>query len=143
MRALRVTASLLVLFATAAARPDGAVRKEHVRLQLSTESGAAGRARIVTRGLIIIAPTPTTGRQPWQVVRTMDVPGELLLAGIGEADVRLVDSTATLVANVVQIRRDPPPAQRLSGRGLRVSRSAYTEPYTIVPLGDARVSDRR
>lgn len=142
MPSLRITIPTLALLATAAWAPETA-RKEHVRIELGTESGAAGQARIVTRGLIIIAPTPTTGRQPWQVVRTMDVPGELLLGGIGEADVRLVDSAATLVANVVQIRRDPPPAQRLTGRGFRVSRSAYTEPYTIVPLGDARVSDRR
>lgn len=143
MRTLRVATPLVALLFIAAA-PTRDVRKEHVRLQVTTESGADARARIVTRGLVIIAPTPTTsGRQPWQVVRTMDVPGELLLGGIGEADVRLVDSTATLVANVVQIRRDPPPAQHLVGRGFRVSRSAYTEPFTITPLDDARVSDRR
>jgi hypothetical protein len=133
--------SLLVFALTAWTRHEA--RKEHVQLQLSTQSGNPARVRVITRGLFLIMPELTVRRQPWQVITTVSAPTQLTLAGIGEADIRLADSSASLFVQVTQVREGASPVQRLRGRSFRVSRATFTEPYRVTALENLPVSDRR
>ena len=110
------------------------LRKEHVRLRLATQSGAPAQVRLVTRGLIAITPKLTTGHQPWQVIATLSVPTEVALAGVGEADIASVDSAVVLVVDAQEVRANPPPARRIIGSAIRISRSSYTETFRLTPL---------
>jgi len=122
-------AGLLVVAVAAWTRTDA--RKEFVRLQLSSSSGAAARVHVTSRGLIIIAPQPKHGRYPAQVDTTISAPVELTFAGIGEADFEIVDPARTLVVDVTQVRQQAPPVEHLVGTGFRVSRTTYSEPYRV------------
>jgi hypothetical protein len=132
---------LMVVALTAWTRKDA--RKEYVRLQLSTRSGAPALVHVTTRGLIALTPRLSQARQPWQVIATISAPSELSFGGVGEADIRLVDSAATLIVDVTQVRQSAPPAQRLVGQAFRVSRAAYTDPFRVTALEDDATSYRR
>jgi hypothetical protein len=123
------TFGLLVVAATAWTRAD--VRKEFVRLQLSSRSGAAVRVHVATHGLVILEPRPTPPPQPAELTTTLTTPITLTLAGVGEADLDVVDSTTTLVVDVTQVRANAPPVQHLTGRAFRIARTAYTEAYRV------------
>lgn len=123
------TLGLLVLAVTAWTRADA--RKEFVRLRLSSTSGAAVRVDVATHGLIILEPHPTAPPQPSEYTTTLATPITLTLAGIGQADLDVVDSTTTLVVDVTQVRANAPPVQHLTGRSFRVARTTYTEPYRV------------
>lgn len=130
MRMLRAAAylGLLVIALTAFRRTDA--RKEFVWLQVSSSSGTPVHLRVSTRGLIVIAPLPSRGRFPVHDT-TLSTPVDLTLAGIGEADLEIVDSPAKLVVDVKQVRPNAPPAQRLTGKAFRVSRVSYLELYQV------------
>ena len=70
-----------------------------------------------------------------RVITTISTPVTLTLAGIGEADVEVVDSTTTLNVDVTQVRANAPPAQHLAGRAFRVGRATYSELYRVTALG--------
>ena len=123
------TLGLLVLAVTAWTTAD--TRKEFVRLHLSSHSGALVRVHVATHGLIILEPHPAAPPQPAELTTTVVTPTTLTLAGIGEADLDMVDSTTTLVVDVTQVRANAPPVQHLTGRAFRIYRSAYTEPYRV------------
>ncbi|HET7187771.1 MAG TPA: hypothetical protein VFI52_06440 [Gemmatimonadaceae bacterium] len=134
------TLGLLVLAVTAWTRADA--RKEFVRLQLSSPSGALVRVHVATHGLIILEPQSRGGQPPAEVSTTISTPITLTLAGIGEAHVEVVDSTTTLNVDVTQVRANAPPVQHLTGRAFRIGRSAYTEPYRVSVIEHATISER-
>mgnify|MGYP001544468830 CR=1 FL=1 len=138
MKILRAVGCVGLLLVTLTAWTGRHVRKELVRLQLSTRSGAPAQVRVVTRGLFAMAPPLSHARQA-----TVSTPVELSFGGIGEADIRVVDSTAALVVLVTQVRQHAPPAQRLVGPAFRVSRTASTEPFLVTPLEKATASERQ
>lgn len=138
MKTLRVAGIVGLVIAAVAAWTPTHPRKELVRLQLSAASGAVVGVRVATRGLIVLAPNPSKGRQPAQLTTTISTPTELTLGGIGEADIDIVDSVTTLVADVTQVRQNAPPAQRLTGRSFRVSRATYSEPYRVTDATTSR-----
>lgn len=123
------TLGLLVLAVTGWTTADA--RKEFVRLHLSSPSGAAVRVHVATHGLIILEPHPTAPPQPAEYTTTLATPITMTFAGIGEADLDLVDSTTTLVVDVTQVRANAPPVQHLTGRAFRIARTAYTEAYRV------------
>jgi hypothetical protein len=141
MRSLRPIGYAGVLLLALVAWKGNGARKEHVRLMVATPSGAPARVRVITRGLIPLTP-PSPGRQPWQVIRTLSTPAEVAFGGIGEADIRVVDSGSTLVVDVTQVRANAGPAQRFTGEGFRVSRTTYREPFLITPLAKIGLTGR-
>ncbi len=109
-------ATLLVAAAFTSVQPP----KEFVRVQLRTLSGAPVRVRVITRGLIVITPVIGTA--------------EVALGGVGEADLRIMDTTTSLIAEVTHVRVIPIPPQRLSGQAFRVSRTSEAEPFGVTNL---------
>ena len=136
-----VRLALLVLAITAWTRADA--RKEVVRLQLSSRTGAPVQVRVVTRGLIILEPRTTREPQPAEVSTTISTPITLILAGIGEADVEVADSTTTLDVDVTQVRGNAPPVQHLTGRAFRIGRTTYSELYRVTAIDYTATSARR
>ena len=135
MRTVRYPLGIAILLAGLAAFTSSDARKEYLTLRLETASGAPANVRVLTRGLILFEPRPSaTGRQPWQIVATRPVPGEISLGGVGEADIELLDSTTTLNVEVRQVVRNPPPAQRLMGSKFRIARASYREPFRVMSL---------
>jgi hypothetical protein len=120
---------LLAVALTGWAQRDA--RKELVRLQVTSSSGAPVRARVTTRGLIITEPSPSQGSGQAQVTMTISTPSAVTLGGIGDADLELIDSATTIIVDVVQLRLNAFPAQRLVGKAFHVSRTTYTEPYRV------------
>ena len=135
------TLGLLILAVTALTRADA--RKEFVRLQLSSRTGAPVQVRVATHGLIILEPQPTRGPQPAEVSTTISTPITLTLAGIGEADVEVADSTTTLNVDVTQVRANAPPLQHLTGRAFRIGRTTYSELYRVTAVDYTATSARR
>ena len=135
------TLVLLVLAATAWTRADA--RKEFVRLRLSSGAGAAVRVHVTAHGLIILEPRPTRPPQPAEFSTTISTPITLTLAGIGEADLEVVDSTTTLNVDVTQIRANAPPVQHLTGRAFRIGRATYSELYRVTALDRIASSEHR
>ena len=127
------TLGLLVLAVTAWTRADA--RKEFVRLQLTSRSGATVNVHVATHGLIILEPQQTRRPQPAEISTTISTPVTLTLAGIGEADLEVVDTAMTLLVDVTQVRANAPPVQHLTGRAFRIGRTAYTEPYRVTAIG--------
>ena len=136
-----VTLGLLVLAVAAWKRADA--RKEFVRLQLSSRTGAPVHVRVATHGLIILEPQPTRGTHPAEVSTTISTPITLTIAGIGEADVEVADSTTTLNVDVTQVRANAPPVQHLTGRAFRIGRTTYSELYRVTALDDVPSATRR
>jgi len=110
------------------------LRKEYVRLVMNTQSGAPARVRLVTRGLIALTPRLSQSRQPWQVITTVSTSAVVELGGIGEADIRLADTTNTLIIDVIQVRPRAGRPQRVIGQAFRVSRTSYSDPFVVTPL---------
>ena len=136
-----VTLGLLVLAVGAWTRADA--RKEFVRLQLSSRTGAPVQVRVATHGLIILEPRATRGPQPAEVSTTISTPITLTLAGIGEADVEVADSTTTLNVDVTQVRANAPPVQHLTGRAFRIGRTTYSELYRVTSIDHPVISTLR
>lgn len=134
MHSLRVTGYAALLVLGLVGWKGSHARKEHVRVMVNTQTGAPAQVRLITRGLIALTPRLSTARQPWQIIMTLSTPAEVALGGVGEADIRRVDSTSTLVVDVIQVRPRAGPPQRLVGEGFRVSRSSYREPFVVTPL---------
>jgi hypothetical protein len=132
MSVIRIVGLIGIALTVSSAAPNR-LRKEHIRLRVATQSGAPAQVRLITRGLIALTPRPTA-RQPWQLIRTFSVPVELALGGVGEADIVAVDSTVVLVVDATEVRRNPPPARRVIGTAIRISRSKYTEVFRLEPL---------
>ena len=126
--------AFLALALVAATASTSVQPKEHVRVQLRTLSGTPARVRVITRGLIVITPVIGTGKQPWQIVTTVTTPAEVALGGVGEADLRIMDTTTSLIAEVTHVRAIPIPPQRLSGQAFRVSRTRESEPFGVTNL---------
>ena len=135
------TLGLLALAVTAWAPPHP--RKEFVRLQLSSPSGAPVRVRVATRGILILEPRPTGGQPSAEASTTISTPAKLTLAGIGEAEIEAVAPATTLVIDVTQVRANAPPVQHLTGRAFRIGRTTYTEPYRVTAIDRATISRRR
>jgi hypothetical protein len=137
MSVIRIVGLIGIVLTVLPSAAPNEPRKEHIRLRVATQSSAPAQARLITRGLILLTPGPT-GRQPWQVMRTFSVPTELALGGVGEADLVSVDSAVVLVVDAVQVRSNPPPAIRIIGSAIRISRSPHTEVFQLAPLASGR-----
>ena len=74
------------------------------------------------------------GPQPAELSTTISTPITLTLAGIGEADVEVADSTTTLNVDVTQVRANAPPLQHLTGRAFRIGRTTYSELYRVTAV---------
>lgn len=133
MNVMRIAGPIgIALTVLASAAPDG-LRKELIVLRVDTQSRTPAQARLITRGLIHLE-SGATARQPWQVIRTVSVPGVVTFGGIGEADIASVDSTIALVVEVKQTVRNPPAVRRVVGPAFRISRNSQTEAFRVTPL---------
>jgi hypothetical protein len=106
-----------------------------LRLSVRSASGAPARVHLSAHGLMIIPAHPTSAHLPANTDTTINTPAELTFAGVGEADLELIDAGATLIVDATQIRQNAPPARRLTGRTFHVTRATYADPYdlTVVP----------
>jgi hypothetical protein len=134
MSVIRIVGLIGILLTILPSAAPNELRKEHIRLRVATQSGAPAQVRLITRGLIALTPRLATGRQPWQVIRTLSVPTEVALGGVGEADIVSVDSAVVLIVDAVEVRINPPPAIRIIGPAIRISRSTHTVGFQLAPL---------
>jgi hypothetical protein len=121
----------VVLLLALAAWTRTTVKKELVSLQLSSPSRAAVTARVSTHGLAIVQDHSSHGGLPTQVDTTVSTPATLRLFGVGDADITVVDPSATLIVDVTQLRPNAPPARRLTGRVFHVTHSAGADGYAV------------
>lgn len=143
MPTLRVFGTLGLLVLAVAAWAPSHPRKEFVRLQLSSPSGAPVRVRVATHGLLVLEPQATGGQPSAEASMTLSTPAKLTLAGIGEAEIEAVTPATGLVVDVTQVRANAPPVQHLTGRAFRIGRTTYTEPYRVTAIDRSAISGRR
>ena len=113
-------------------------RKEFLRLNVRSASGAPVGVRLQTRGIVVI-PNHSTGRLPETLDTTFVTPAVITLGGVGDADLEVTTAGATLAVDAAQLRPNAPPAERLTGTTFRISHGTYAEPYHIVALERAHV----
>jgi hypothetical protein len=109
-------------------------RKEMLRLQVSSASGAKVGVHLRTRGLYVMREGGMFG-QPATTDTTMSTPANVTLFGVGDADLEAVEPTTRLVVRVTQLSQNAPPARRLTGRVFRVTHAAVAEPYQVRVAG--------
>ena len=113
-------------------------RKEFLRLNVRSASGAPTSVRLQTRGIVVI-PDRSTGRLPETLDTTFVTPAVITLGGVGDADLEVTTAGAMLAVDAAQLRPNAPPAERLTGTTFRISHGTYAEPYRIVAVERAHV----
>jgi hypothetical protein len=135
MSTARTTAYVTAFVATFAGWTNAPAEPDFVQLQVSSPSGSPSvRVLVTTRGLEILNARNPQDRSPGVTNASGATPLAVTLGGVGEADIEVLDSRSAVVIDVVQLRQEAAPAQRLVGQAFHVARATLDEPFRVTRI---------
>ena len=143
MRTVRTIAYATAFIGAIAGWTRLPTQPDFVRLQVSSPSGSPSVSVLVTtRGLEILNGQNPQERVPGVSNAAGSTPFAVMLGGVGEADIEVLDSKSSVVVDVVQLRQEAAPAQRLVGQAFHIARAKLDEPFRVTRIERTAAADQ-